>query len=250
MQVVVDSLLTSYEVMGEGKLIVLLHGWADRAAGLRSLQVALAKDFRVVALDLPGFGGTQMPPEAWGLDDYAGFAAHFLKKIDAGRVHVLLGHSNGGAIAIRGLANGLLKADRLVLMASAGVRGEQKGKLTALKAVTKVGKVLTTPLPANAKRKLRGKVYEAAGSDMLVVEEMQETLKRIVVDDVRADAAKLTLPTLLLYGEDDNATPVSFGKLFHELIKGSTLKVFPNAGHFVHLDEAENVAQTVAEFAR
>lgn len=250
MQVVVDSLLTHYEVMGEGKLVVLLHGWADRAAGLRSLQVALAKDSRVVALDLPGFGGTQAPPEAWALNEYASFVADFLKKINAGPVAMIIGHSNGGAIAIRGLANGTLSAKRLVLMASAGIRGEQKGRLKALQAVTKVGKVLTAPLPASAKRKLRGKVYEAVGSDMLVAEHMQETLKRIVADDVRADAANLTLPTLLLYGENDSSTPASFGRQFNELIHGSMLKVFPNAGHFIHLDKPNEVAEAITGFAR
>lgn len=250
MQVVVDSLLTSYEVMGEGKLVLLLHGWADRAAGLRGLQTSLAKSSRVIALDLPGFGGTQPPAEPWALNEYAAFVAHFLQKIGAGKVHVIVGHSNGGAIAIRGLANGSLKAERLVLMASAGIRGEQKGKLNALKVVAKAGKVITAPLPAGAKRSLRKKLYNAAGSDMLVAEHMQDTLKRIVADDVRGDAAKLTLPTLLLYGGKDTSTPVAFGKQFNERIKGSTLKVFPNAGHFVHLDEANDVAQAIAEFAR
>lgn len=250
MQVVVDSLLTSYEVMGEGKFVLLLHGWADRAAGLRGLQTALARDFRVMALDLPGFGGTQPPAEPWALTEYANFVAHFLKKVDAGNVHVLLGHSNGGAIAVRGLANGSLKADRLVLMSSAGIRGEQKGKLNALKAVAKAGKVITAPLPSKAKRALRQKLYNAAGSDMLVAEHMQDTLKRIVADDVRNDAAKLTLPTLLLYGGKDNSTPVSFGRQLNRLIKGSTLKVFASAGHFVHLDEANEVAQAIMEFAK
>ena len=236
--------------MGAGKLVLLLHGWGDRAAGLRGLQMALAKNFRVIALDLPGFGGSEAPKTVWGLNDYALFVGDFLQKVEAGNVRAIVGHSNGGAIAVRGLANGSCKADRLVLMASAGIRGEQKAKLNALKVVTKVGKVLTSPLPSGAKRGLRKKVYAAAGSDMLVAEHLQETFKRVVTDDVRADAAKLTLPTLLIYGDEDASTPVAFGKQFSEVIKGSTLKVLSGAGHFVHLDKPNDVVEAIVEFAR
>src|SRR5687767_7106943 len=114
MQVIVDSLLTHYEVHGKGRPVLLLHGWGDSAAGLQKLQAALARKHRVIALDLPGFGGTQPPENAWGLDDYAYFVDHFLAKTDTKQLKALIGHSNGGAIAIRGMARGWLSADRLV----------------------------------------------------------------------------------------------------------------------------------------
>lgn len=250
MQVVVDSLLTHYEISGKGKLIVLLHGWGDAAAGLRGLQDSLAKDFRVVALDLPGFGSTQAPPEAWGLSDYAQFVAHFLQKIEVGNTFILAGHSNGGAIAIRGLYDGSLKAERLVLLASAGIRGTQKTRVGAAFVAAKLGKVVAAPLPARAKKSLRRKLYQTAGSDMLVAEHLSETLKKILAEDVRAMAAKLTLPTLLIYGEQDESTPLQFGEQFHELIDGSTLEILPGAGHFVHLDRPDDVVHAIREFAK
>src|SRR6266705_4642174 len=110
MQVVVDSLLTHYEVKGSGKLVVLLHGWADSAKGLDQLQLALAIHYQVIAIDLPGFGGTEAPVQPWGLNEYAHFIEHFLLKVRAGNVWSLIGHSNGGAIAIRGLGQGWLRA--------------------------------------------------------------------------------------------------------------------------------------------
>src|SRR5207253_11125140 len=120
MQVVVDSLLTQYETKGTGKLVLLLHGWGDSAAGLRGLQSALAKKYQVLSLDLPGFGGTEPPTSVWGLDEYAAFVAHFLQKIGVPHTYLLVGHSNGGAIAVRGLGRGVLPADKLVLLDSAG----------------------------------------------------------------------------------------------------------------------------------
>jgi pimeloyl-ACP methyl ester carboxylesterase len=249
MQVVVDSLLTQYETLGTGKLVVLLHGWGDSSKGLRGLQTALAKKFQVVAVDLPGFGGTEAPKGTWGLDEYAAFVAHFLQKINAPKVYVLLGHSNGGAIAVRGLARDVLQADKLVLLASAGIRGEYKGRVKALRLITKAGKALTAPLPKSVKERLRKKVYHTVGSDMLVAEGLQETFKKIVTDDVRNDARSLTQPTLLVYGEDDDATPLSYGELFHENIDGSTLEILPGAGHFVHIDRPDDVIKAIEEFA-
>lgn len=248
MQVIVDSLLTQYEAQGKGRVVVLLHGWGDAGKGLQALQPALAKDFRVIALDLPGFGGTEPPKKPWGLDDYARFVAHFLQKLDTPAVHAFVGHSNGGAIAIRGLASEQLAADKLVLLASAGIRGEYKGRVKVLRLITKAGKALTTPLPKSLKTKLRKKVYQQVGSDMLVAEHLQETFKKVVTDDVREDAANLSMPTLLIYGEQDEATPVAFGETFHELITGSTLEVLPGAGHFVHLDRPEAVVKALREF--
>ncbi len=248
MQVIVDSLLTHYEAHGKGRVVLLVHGWGDNAAGLKALQAALAKKYKVIALDLPGFGSTQAPPEPWGLDNYAYFVAHFLDKIEARNLRAIIGHSNGGAIAIRGMARGWLSADKLILVASAGIRGEYKGRVKALRMITKAGKALTTPLPKSVKQRLRKKVYTTVGSDMLVAEHLQETFKKVVEDDVRADAARLTLPTQLIYGDVDDATPLAYAKLFNEAIKGSKLEVLPGAGHFVHIDQPEVVTKLIQGF--
>jgi pimeloyl-ACP methyl ester carboxylesterase len=247
MQVVVDSLLVSYETMGKGKVVLLLHGWGDSAAGLKGLQTALAKKYKVLALNLPGFGGSEAPKTTWGLDEYAQFVAAFVQKVGEKQVTAIVGHSNGGAIAIRGLARGWLAADKLVLLASAGVRGTYKGRVRALRYITKAGKALATPLPKGIKKRLRSKVYQTVGSDMLVAEHLQETFKKVVTDDVRADAAQLALPTLLIYGEQDESTPVWYGEAFHQAIQGSTLEVLPGAGHFVHLDRPAEVERAIAE---
>jgi pimeloyl-ACP methyl ester carboxylesterase len=250
MQVVVDTLLTHYEVHGKGKLLLLLHGWGDSAAGLKQLQAALAKKHKVIAVDLPGFGGSQPPEAAWGLDDYAYFVTHFLDKIAAKRPLAIVGHSNGGAVAIRGMARGWLSADKLVLLASAGIRGEYKGRVKVARMITKAGKALATPLPRSIKQKLRRKVYQTVGSDMLVAEHLQETFKKIVTDDVQQSAALLTLPTLLIYGDQDENTPLSHAKLFNQAIKGSKLEIIPGAGHFVHQDAPEKVATLVEGFIK
>ena len=248
MQIVVDGLLANYQRSGEGKAVIILHGWGDSGKSWQTLAGELSKQYQVIVPDLPGFGGTQAPTSPWGLDDYAKFIEAFLKKLDIKDLYAIIGHSNGGAIAIRGLVANHFTADELILLSSAGIRGEYKGRNKALRYITKTGKVLTSPLPRSAKRKLRQQVYKTVGSDMLVAEHLQETFKKVVSDDVRGDASKIDVPTLIIYGEGDTQAPVRYGETFHELIDNSTLEVLPGAGHFVQLDRPDEVAHAIKEF--
>ena len=248
MQIVVDSLLTAYERQGSGKVVVFLHGWGDSMASSQALRAELSKKFEVVALDLPGFGGTQAPEAAWGLDEYAAFVAHFLAKIGLDETYAFMGHSNGGAMVIRGLANGLFTAEKALLLASAGIRAPKSLRLKMLKAVARTVKVAIRPLPASIQKRMRGKAYQAIGSDYLAAPHLQETFRRVVSEDVRGDAAQLTMPVLLIYGEQDTAAPVWYGELYHELMVDSTLVVLPGAGHFVYLDRPDDVLRQVQEF--
>lgn len=248
MQVVVDSLLTQYVRKGSGKTVLILHGWADSSKGLAALTNELAQKYDVIAIDLPGFGATQLPPQAWGLTDYADFVKHFLEKIGVSDLYALVGHSNGGAMAIRGLAGGVLQAKKLVLIGSAGIRGEYKGRNRTLRMVAKTGKAFTAPLPAAVKNKLRRNVYKTIGSDMLVVESLQETFKKVVGDDVRADAEQISIPALLIYGQNDEQTPPRYGELFKHAMANATLHVIPAAGHFVHLDHPQQTTTLIEDF--
>lgn len=247
MQVVVDSLLTQYERMGKGRAVLILHGWGDSSAGWQAFVKELVDTFEIILVDLPGFGATQSPKETWGLGDYANFVGMFLKKIRV-QPYAIIGHSNGGSIAIRGLAKKAFTADKLVLLDSAGIRTEYVGRKKAIRLITKTGKLLTRPLPSSVRKKIRKKVYDTVGSDMLVVERLQETFKLVVTDDVQQDAATLKLPTFLIYGEDDLSTPVQYGRMFHHLIAGSKLEVIPGAGHFAHLDKPAAVSTYLKEF--
>jgi pimeloyl-ACP methyl ester carboxylesterase len=249
MQIVVDQLLTTYQLNGSGKTLVILHGWGDSSQGSVALQAELAKHYQVLALDLPGFGGTQPPTTAWGLSEYAAFVAAVLQKLDL-KSYAIIGHSNGGAIALRGLAEGDLKASKLVLLASAGIRNQYNGRKRVLRVAAKTGKALTKPLPSRLQQKLRSKVYKTIGSEMLVAEHMQETFKRVVTDDVQADAVRVTLPCLLVYGYDDTATPVEHGELLQAALGHSELHVIPKAGHFVYLDQPAIVTSLVEDFLR
>lgn len=247
MNVVVDNLLVHYEIQGQGRVVLLLHGWGDSLKGLARLQRQLATQYQVVSLDLPGFGTTQSPAGDWDLDDYGKFLNAFLVKV-AVAPYAVIGHSNGGALAIRAIALKLLQPEKLVLLAAAGIRSGNSGKRLLLKAVAKTGKAATVVLPKATRAKLRQKLYGAAGSDLLVVEHMQATFKKTVRQDVQADATELQLATLLLYASADTAIPLADGHKYHGLIKNSRLVIIDGAGHFLHLEQPARVYKAIEEF--
>jgi pimeloyl-ACP methyl ester carboxylesterase len=248
MQIVVDDLLVQYEQSGSGgRVVLLLHGWGDDVRSWQALMAELAQTYHVVALNLPGFGGSQIPPEAWGLDEYGHFLAHFVEHIDL-RPNIIIGHSNGGAIAIKGVASGALVADKLILLASAGVRSHNQGRKLLLKAVAKTGKAVTLALPGTARQKLRRHLYAQAGSELLLVPQMEATFKKVVGEDIISAAQKITIPTLLIYGEQDTATPPLYGRLLHEAIAESVFEVVGSAGHFVHHDQPATVGRLIKDF--
>jgi pimeloyl-ACP methyl ester carboxylesterase len=249
MQIVVDGLLTNYQCEGKkGPAVVLVHGWGDKLQTYEQLAKHLASKHQVVRLDLPGFGATQPPATTWGLIDYAGFVRHFLDKLNLKPV-TMVGHSNGGAVLIKGVATGQLKPQRLVLLASAGVRNRQSLRKLLLKLVAKTGKLLTRWLPARVRRNLQRRFYGTIGSDYLVAPHLQETFKQTVAEDILNDAAQITVPTLLIYGDHDTATPVEqIGVPLHQAIKNSKLHIVHGADHFVHHHSLDEVSRSIEDF--
>jgi pimeloyl-ACP methyl ester carboxylesterase len=250
MQVVVDDLITNCELTGKGKLVVLLHGWGDNLHGLRALQSDLTKHYQVLAVDLPGFGSTEAPKTVWDLDNYGHFVADLLKKLELSQPYGVIGHSNGGAVAIRAISLRLLEPKRVVLLAASGVRTPQHAKRLAFKVIAKTGNAATLWMPDRYRQALRKSLYGAAGSDLLVMPQLQETFKKTVRQDVQADARNVAAPTLLIYADEDEAVPVSSGQRYKELIANSQLEIVKGAGHFVHLDQPEKVTGLIEEFLR
>lgn len=249
MQVIVDSLLIDYQINGSSKkAVLLLHGWGDNRKTFGMFEKDLSKKYKVISMDLPGFGASQTPNTSWDLDDYSRFVKDFLKKIQIYNLYAIIGHSNGGAMAIYGIGSGIISADKLVLLAASGIRNQQKSKHLALKVIAKTGKAVTFWLPNDKKQKLQNKLYRNIGSDMLVTPHMQETFKKTVRQDVQKQAIQINIPTLLVYGEKDKDTPPIYGEIYHDLIKDSKIEIISNSGHFVHHEQAQKVTKVIEEF--
>ncbi len=248
MKVIVKNLAIEYRDEGAGKVLLFLHGWQDDLQTFDSLMPFLSAKNRVIRLDLPGFGASEMSKETWCLDDYVNFVAAFLKKLNI-KVDVIIGHSFGGRVAIKGLATKTLKADKMILIGAAGIAKIANLRNSILKVVAKIAGLISYIPPLFFwRRQLRCKFYEFIGSDYLDAGVLKETFLKIISEDLKVFAEEIKLPTLLIWGSDDRETPLSDGRQFAKLISGSHLEVISAAGHFVHKEKPQEVAKLIQDF--
>jgi pimeloyl-ACP methyl ester carboxylesterase len=247
----IQGLDTYYTLEGSGPSVVLLHGWGASSQTLQAPAAALAAEFRVLTPDLPGFGWSDAPPAAWGSGEYADHVRALLDALGIGRA-ALLGHSNGGRVAVRLAARMPERVERLVLVASAGLRRRRRPRDYARLAVTKALKGLAgVPLVGGLGRPLLRRWAERVGSrDYKAAGRMRPTLVRLVNEDLAPMLPDIQAPTLLLWGDQDQEVRREAVLTMASRIKDARLLVFPGAGHFPFLDAPERFAQALLGFLR
>jgi pimeloyl-ACP methyl ester carboxylesterase len=241
MQLIVNNLVTSYSLVGEGPVVVFLHGWGADGENLRSLAPAFPKH-QCLLLDLPGFGGSQTPPGAWGVSEYAAFVRAALQKLDIEHVRAVCGHSFGGRIALELVGSGGLVPDKLILLSSHGLPEPKTNKTRLTELLAR----LSRPLPKRWRRAVGARLASADYAATSGV--MRDVFKKVIVQNVKETARQITVPTLLVYGQDDEVTPVAFGQQLAQIITGAQLSIIPAAGHYVYLDQPKLVKQQIGAF--
>jgi pimeloyl-ACP methyl ester carboxylesterase len=252
MKIVVSGLLTQYSQIGNraAPVAVLLHGWGSRSQDFDALAKHLSSRFCVIYLDLPGFGGTQTPAEPWHVGDYVEFVCAFLAKLECGQLQVLIGHSFGGRICLKGIGEGVLKPMYLILIGSAGVTHSRSLRNQVLTVVAKIGKAITSlPGLSRLQARLRRRLYDVAGSqDYLATGPMRQTFLNTIGEDLQADAARITTPALLIWGANDTDTPPTDGRILANHMAHGTFSLVAGAGHYAHLDAPDRVYALIDGF--
>lgn len=237
----VNGIKINYEQKGEGDLIVLLHGWGSNIKLFANLIDLLSKKYKVVAMDMPGFGESAEPPSAWCVDDYVDFVIDFLKDYNTDKV-MLLGHSFGGRVIIKmnSRKNLPFKITKVILVDSAGILPPKSNKKSFRTYYYKAGKaVLSTAIAQKLApdalenfRKKMGSADYAAASPL-----MRQVLVKVVNEDLEPLLPNIKCPTLLVWGVNDTATPLSDGEKMEKLIPDAGLVKLENAGHYSFLEQ-------------
>ena len=186
--------------------------------------------------------------EVWDLDKYVNFVDNFIKKLNL-EVYAIVGHSLGGRIIIKGEAENIFKAKKIVLIDSAGITKRKTFRNYFFKIIAKIGKFITAIPPFIFWREnLRKKMYSFAGNDYYTAGVLKNTFLKLINEDLTDNAKNIKMPTLLIWGENDTETPLSDGQNFSRLINGSILEVLKDAGHFAHQEKPKEVAELMRKF--
>ena len=226
----------NYVQYGTGKDVVLLHGWGQNIQMMDPLG-KLLKNCRITILDLPGFGSSMEPSFAYNISDYASLLHEFLKELKIDNP-ILIGHSFGGRIAIYYAST--YPVSKLVLFGSPFIkRGNDSLKLKVFKNLKKI-KFLNN-LAEVMKNHLGSEDYKNASGVM------RQILVNTVNTDLSSNASKITCPTLLIWGNNDEAVPVSEAKKLESLINDSALIVL-NGTHYCYLENLNHISCILENF--
>jgi len=244
-RVEVDGLTVAYRRAGQGPAIVLLHGaYEDSRIWSRQLN-GLSDAFTVIAWDAPGCGSSDDPPETFSASDYGDCVAGFLGALQLTTPHVL-GLSWGSALALSLYERHPDAVASLVLASAyAGWAGSlppeevQRRTRQVLREVELppeqfMGDWLPTLLTASAPPEVVDEV-SAIMSDFHPAG-MRTAVLSMAASDYRPLLPSITVPTLLLYGEEDVRSPIRVAKDLHAQIPGSTLVVLPGAPHLAQVE--------------
>lgn len=251
MKLVLDGQMVNYTDEGKGNVVLFLHGWGANLRSFDKLADEMSQHYRVIRIDFPAFGGSSRPPRDWDIGDYAEFVNRFLQKKEITHLKAVIAHSFGGRVTIKLAGEKKVPTDKIILIGSGGINHSSSPRQQAYKVVAKTGKrIMRLPGLHKLQNKMRRRLYETAGAmDYFDADDdMQKIFLKVINEDVRQLAASITIPTLLIWGENDTETPVADGEIFHEKISGSKFVVIADAGHFTYLDQPEKVTAEIKTF--
>ena len=234
-----------YEAKGSGEDVVLLHGWGGSVQSFRTVFNRLSQNNRVYAIDLPGFGRSDTPAPEWATPEYTKVVVEVLDNLGLSRPHIL-GHSFGGRIALYLAAYYPERIDKLILVDSSGIRPERdwsyRLRVGGFKAAKRVlGSFGSWGEELLGKLKIGSVDYRAAGA-------LRPVLVRVVNEDLTPVLGRIRCRTLVVWGELDDATPLSDAHLMHKHIPTSELVVIKDADHYSYLKDPEYFCDTVKNF--
>lgn len=235
-QIIVSGLQVNYRTGGQGRPMILMHGWGCDSSALGLFERVGMEKHTVYNIDMPGFGKSDEPLTPWGVEEYTRMLEEFVYALEIENP-VVLGHSFGGRIAILYASRNPVR--RLILVDAAGIRPQRSLKYYAKVYSFKIAKLLYPALVGRERaaqlidsmRSRRGSYDYNNCSPM-----MRKVMVKVVNSDLRSVMKNIKAPTMLLWGEKDTATPMRDARLMLKYIPDAGLVSFPGAGHFSFID--------------
>ncbi|MFC1790804.1 alpha/beta fold hydrolase [Patescibacteria group bacterium] len=249
-KVTIKNMTVFYQQFGQGKPLLLLHGWQKSAKDYRVLGGHLAKKFLVVIPDLPGFGQTCLPDGIWGVPDYALWVESFVAQL-GWKEYYLLGHSFGGRIALQLGANQPPGLKKLILSGVPILRKSFiKRALFFLGAKTLRVLLLVPPFIFFKKTLQKAGFFLAGDKDYSQTSgQHRKIFKRIISYTLPDKITARFPPTLLLWGEKDSFVPLKNGQSLAKRIPRARLVSIPGT-HKLPYEDPKQFSKEVFKFLK
>lgn len=250
MKIKIQDIDLNYIIEGEGNPLIVLHGWGANIDAVRPIINIVNKKYKVYSLDLPGFGRSQEPKEVIGSFEYVEIIREFLNIMKIERA-TFIGHSFGGKLSIIFGAKYPEVVDKLVLIDSAGLipkRGvDYYLKVYSFKTLRFIYKNLFFWIKDEVRLE---KFYKKFGSDDYKDSSgvMRKILVKVVNENLEPLLKDIKASTLLIWGENDESTPLYMAKIMEREISDSGLVVFEGAGHYSYIDDYNRFVAVIKAF--
>jgi len=246
----IKGLKTEYIEEGNGTPVLLLHGWGASFDTYKGIIGALKNRCRMVAVNFPGCGQSETMKAPWTLEDYCDFCLEFMEKTRLENP-IIIGHSHGGRVTLKMAAEKMVNPPKIILLDSAGLIPKKsfKQKFRA-KSFKTIKKVLSLPVIRNHSEGLLNKARAHYGSAdyNAAPEVLRKTLVSLVNTDLRDIIPNITVPTLLIWGDKDTATPLEDAKTIESLIPDAGLCVLEGTGHYSFLEKPYQAHKILQSF--
>jgi len=239
-----------YFAGGRGEPLVLVHGLGSRALDFALLMPALARQHRVYALDLLGYGASDRPDVDYSVTLETGILRQFLDRQRLTRVD-LAGWSMGGWIALDFAAQSPDRIRRLMLLDSAGMKFTPTFDLRLLSPHTMADmqalERLLTPHPARFPAFITRDFLRVLRDEDWVI---QRSVANMITGREFMDGklASVTMPVLMVWGKQDVLTPLSVGEAMRREMPQSVLAVLDGCGHIAPIECHDRVLQEMQRF--
>jgi len=218
------SLRIHYTLEGKGDPLILLHGWGQNLLMMKFISDYFKQRFQVLNLDLPGFGESDEPPCVWNVSDYMECIYQCKEQLGLG-TPILIAHSFGARIALYYASQ--YAVEKMVLTGAAGIKDRR--------TLSYYVKVYTYKLLKHFRKQIAmGSTDFQQASDV-----MKGVLVQSVNEDLRPLLGKINVQTLLIWGENDKATPLWMGEEMAEKIKHASLIVLDDDDHFAYFHQPQ-----------
>lgn len=247
----ISGIEVNCKITGQGMPFLLLHGWGRGTDAYIELQNKIANaGFQVFAPDFPGFGKSAPPSAAWGVEEYTRFVLDFANAFGL-QNFVLFGHSFGGQVAANFAIQHFERVRKLILCAAAIVRKKPGFMKRILWLCAKTGNMFFSIWPFCIFQNIAGKaLYRLLGTSDWKYSQgiMKKVRERVVRQDLSSLVSRIAVPTLIVWGDQDKATPVQEAYFLKEKIKNSVLEIIPGAGHRLFIEKPEDFFDIVLKF--